>query len=109
MGVEAHEGSHVADGESWIRSNFSPAMNPTRFQTEFRAFNVQANLYRAEGNTSGTTGMGGKRYLLFCCNSDVVQGFAIQQILAVPRAQGGLYGVTKTNQGGKAFVPFTPY
>lgn len=33
----AHEGSHIADGADWIKSGFSPRMNPTSQNTERRA------------------------------------------------------------------------
>ena len=43
----AHEGSHAADAAAYAQSGFNPAMNPTLWNTEFRAFNVQANLSAA--------------------------------------------------------------
>lgn len=49
-----HEGSHVADGSDWVSSGFNPSMNPTRYGTEFRAFQVERNL--AEGINWGPLG-----------------------------------------------------
>ena len=49
-----HEGSHVADGSAWVSSGFSPSMDPTRYGTEFRAFQVERNL--AEGINWGPLG-----------------------------------------------------
>jgi RHS repeat-associated protein len=43
-GVIAHEGSHVADGAQWIKSGFSPGMDPTRYQTEIHAYHVQFDI-----------------------------------------------------------------
>ena len=40
-GLIAHEGSHVADGEAWVASGFSPNADPTKFQTELDAYHVQ--------------------------------------------------------------------
>ena len=49
-----HEGSHVADGNAWVNSGFSPSMNPTRYGSEFRAFQIERNL--AEGINWGPLG-----------------------------------------------------
>jgi RHS repeat-associated protein len=43
-GLVAHEGSHVADGSAWVSSGFSPGMDPTRYQTEIHAYQVQYNI-----------------------------------------------------------------
>jgi RHS repeat-associated protein len=45
----AHEGSHVADGQDWARGGFSPAMDPTRYGTESRAFHVGASIAEGTG------------------------------------------------------------
>jgi len=46
-GLVAHEGSHVADGSDWVKSGFSPGMDPTRYQTEIHAYQVQWNVTQA--------------------------------------------------------------
>ena len=46
-GLVAHEGSHVADGSDWVKSGFSPGMDPTRYQTEIHAYQVQFNVTQA--------------------------------------------------------------
>ena len=40
----AHEGSHGADASDWVKSGFSPAMNPNLYNTEWRAFHVNVSL-----------------------------------------------------------------
>jgi len=44
-----HEGSHAADGSDWVRSGFLAAMNPTRYQTEFRAFSTAMDMAGSMG------------------------------------------------------------
>ena len=46
----AHEGSHIGDGSAWVSSGFSPSMNPTRYGTEYRAFQVERNIGEATGD-----------------------------------------------------------
>lgn len=46
-GLVAHEGSHVEAGSDWVRSGFSPAMNPTEHQFEMNAYHVQFNVTNA--------------------------------------------------------------
>ncbi|HEX8162591.1 MAG TPA: RHS repeat-associated core domain-containing protein [Pyrinomonadaceae bacterium] len=36
-----HEGSHLADGEDWVKSGFSGSKNPTEYKTEMDAYTVQ--------------------------------------------------------------------
>jgi hypothetical protein len=50
----AHEGSHVADASDWVSSGFNPNMNPTRYASEYRAFQVAG--YVAEGFDSKPVG-----------------------------------------------------
>jgi len=39
-----HEGSHVADAADWVKSGFADAMNPTSYQTEFRAYQTTVDV-----------------------------------------------------------------
>jgi len=48
--AEAHEGSHVADASDWFTSGFSAASDPTRFQTELRAYRVSDTISEGLGN-----------------------------------------------------------
>lgn len=50
----AHEGSHVADAADWAKSGFAQSTNPTRYGTEYRAFQVERNM--AEGTNWGPLG-----------------------------------------------------
>jgi RHS repeat-associated protein len=45
----AHEGSHVGDAQDWAGSGFSTSAHPTRYGTEFRAFNVAAGIAEGTG------------------------------------------------------------
>jgi hypothetical protein len=47
---EVHEGSHTADGSAWVTSGFSAALNPTKFQTEQRAYRVTDTISEGLGN-----------------------------------------------------------
>jgi RHS repeat-associated protein len=55
---EAHEGSHAADGSAWVASGFSSALNPTRFQTEQRAYRVTDTISEGLGNLFTTMSFG---------------------------------------------------
>jgi RHS repeat-associated protein len=55
---EAHEGSHTADGSAWVASGFSSALNPTRFQTEQRAYRVTDTISEGLGNILTTMSFG---------------------------------------------------
>jgi len=39
-----HEGSHGADASDWVKSGFSPSMNPNQYNSEWRAFHVSVSL-----------------------------------------------------------------
>jgi RHS repeat-associated protein len=47
--VITHEGSHGADASDWVKSGFSPAKNPSLYQTEWRAFHVTQSIAEASG------------------------------------------------------------
>lgn len=47
----AHEGSHVVDAEKWAKAGFSSAANPTRRDTEYRAYGISTNMAIAAGQT----------------------------------------------------------
>ena len=51
-GLAVHEGSHAADGVEWIKCNFCSRNNLTSYQTEFKAFMVEASFSEASGTTS---------------------------------------------------------
>ena len=51
--VIAHEGSHLADGEDWVKSGFSDAKNPTFYQAEFLAFTVSGIVEQLQGFPKG--------------------------------------------------------
>jgi hypothetical protein len=55
---EAHEGSHAADGSAWVASGFSSALNPTRSQTEQRAYRVTDTISEGLGNLFTTMSFG---------------------------------------------------
>jgi RHS repeat-associated protein len=45
----AHEGSHVADAKSWALAGFTYIANPTKEQTEFKAYGVTAAILQTLG------------------------------------------------------------
>jgi RHS repeat-associated protein len=99
--LAAHEGSHVADGSDWVRSGFSAAMNPTRYQTELNAYQVQSNVGQGLGWQFQTVRFAGSApYLLN------VQGWAPSNtsnvINAILKQQ---YGLLPTDQR-RAFHKF---
>lgn len=112
----AHEGSHVADGSDLIgalptdlssagaATVLSGPINLTKYATESRAFEVMALVAQARGADSLTVGAGrhetwnsGWRET----DRSRLRAQGIDAVLAVPRANGGLYGVTPTMQGPK--------
>jgi len=76
----AHEGQHVADGSAWVGSGFSPAMNPSSYQTEFNAYQVQAAIGEGMGWQYQTVSFGASPYLLW------VQGWPQNNTNAVTNA-----------------------
>jgi RHS repeat-associated protein len=52
LGTIAHEGSHVGEAEAWAKAGFTNAANPTKFDTESRAFGVTATMAQVNGDTS---------------------------------------------------------
>jgi len=48
-GEIAHEGSHAADASDWVKSGFAPNMNPTLYNSEYRAFHVEQSIDQAAG------------------------------------------------------------
>jgi hypothetical protein len=48
-GLTAHEGVHVADASDWVSSGFSPNANPSSFQTEFDAYQVEGTIAQGFG------------------------------------------------------------
>ena len=76
----AHEGQHVADGSAWVGSGFSPAMNPSSYQTEFNAYQVQAAIGEGMGGQYQTVSFGASPYLLW------VQGWPQNNTNAVTNA-----------------------
>jgi hypothetical protein len=47
--VITHEGSHGADASDWVKSGFSPSMNPSLYKSEWRAFHVSQSIAEASG------------------------------------------------------------
>jgi RHS repeat-associated protein len=58
----AHEGSHVADGSEWVKSGFSPSMNPTRNLTEMNANHAQFNILNVQLGMMYPNGYTGSLY-----------------------------------------------
>jgi RHS repeat-associated protein len=100
-GLVGHEGSHVADGTDWIRSGFSPALNPTNYATEVRAYMVQSFIYAGSGAPWAVVGGNNNQQYFILPAADLPNGrhssagvrFAVNQYLRVPKNQGG-YGLT---------------
>ncbi len=110
-GVEAHEGSHLADGSAWVASGFSPQMNPTRYATEFRAFSVEANILNTEIclTCSATWTFGGQGYVFTSPMwSDSTVRDNINDMLAIPKSQGGLYELTPASKAKSYTQPKKP-
>jgi transposase-like protein len=101
-GLSAHEGSHVADGSAWAASGFKDALNPTRYATESRAYRIQANIYEGQGYLYGAFSPTELMWIRGWPQSNV--DGRIDYWLRIPKAQGGLYGVTPADKT-KAFTP----
>lgn len=67
---EGHEGSHVADGSAWVASGFSTKMNPTKWDTEMRAYRVSATIGEGLGYILSNETFGQNRYVLAVRNWD---------------------------------------
>jgi hypothetical protein len=97
----AHEGSHAADATNYAQSGFNPAMNPTLWNTEFRAFTVQANLSVA----------GQYPLELKVLSKDGTQGFDLLRNGVAPAALGPVineylqkgYQINKTDNAFRIF------
>ncbi len=102
-GLSAHEGSHVADASDWVASRFKDALNPARYATEFRAYQVQASIGDGAGFLYTTLGTP-PQYFTFRGWPQSNIDARINYFLGIPQAQGGLYGLTPSSRR-KAFVP----
>jgi len=122
-GSIGHEGSHVADGTDLVGalpSNLTdPAtaavlngpLNLTKYETETRAYGVSAAVSQGMGYDSLKVGKkGGNQYEIW--NSGWKQAdratnraAGIDRVLAEPKSSGGLYGVTRANQGDRLIPP----
>jgi RHS repeat-associated protein len=60
--LEAHEGSHVADASAWVKSGFSPLMNPTTYQSEMKAYLVGNRITEGLGFDYSTVTIGSNTY-----------------------------------------------
>ena len=86
-------------------------LNLTKYQTETRAYGVSAAVSQGLGYDSLKIGKkGGNQYEIW--NSGWKQAdraanraAGIDRVLAEPKSNGGLYGVTPTNQGDKLIPP----
>ncbi|MFN2533337.1 MAG: RHS repeat-associated core domain-containing protein [Pyrinomonadaceae bacterium] len=124
-GSIGHEGSHVADGTDLVGalpSNLTdPAtaavlnnpLNLTKYETETRAYGVSAAVSQGMRYDSLKVGKkGGNQYEIW--NSGWKQAdratnraAGIDRVLAEPKSSGGLYGVTRANQGDRLIPPQT--
>ena len=126
-----HEGSHIADKRVWIDSGFQDSKNPSIYRTEFDAHTVQGVLAQARHldeppgplNRSYMTlppflvpGPKGKNPTLYTreeidiwnsswAPADIatMRGKGIDRLLERPKNAGGLYGVTSSKPGRRAF------
>jgi RHS repeat-associated protein len=106
--IVAHEGSHLADGEDWVRSGFLASKNPTLYKTEFDAYTVSGIVEQLKGFPKGAgyarrDSQGkpvGKTYYAWnnaWKNVDASRAVGVQNIVRVTSGQ------TPKQQGGKTF------
>jgi RHS repeat-associated protein len=113
-GTLGHEGSHVADVTTLVsilplNLNASAGIldspfNLTKYQTEVRAYQVSAAV--AQGQGYDYLKIGGAKYEIWNsgwrqADRPARQAAGIDQVLAEPKSQGGLYEVTPTKQGNR--------
>jgi RHS repeat-associated protein len=115
-----HEGSHVADAQEYIASGFKDEKNPTRYQHEFDGLFVQAVLGQAEYEVPGNTGgyfevytPGNKTHPSVSVRLwdqgwqevDKARTENINKFLAIPKKEGGLYGLTPQSKEKRFTAP----
>ncbi|MDQ3802234.1 MAG: discoidin domain-containing protein [Acidobacteriota bacterium] len=114
-----HEGSHVADGtdlvgalptnltDPAVATIINGPLNLTDYVTETKAYEVSSFIAQARGASTLSVGKkGGNMYEIW--NSGWSQAdratkraAGIDKVLAEPKSKGGLYEVTRANQGDK--------
>jgi RHS repeat-associated protein len=118
----AHEGSHAADATDFIgalpvnigseqaaQMFANSPLNSTKYETETRAYGVSSSVAEGLGSSSLKIGpSGGNSYEIWnsgWSKADKItkQANGIDKVLAEPKSKGGLYEITKTNQGVKLF------
>jgi hypothetical protein len=115
-----HEGSHVADGSKWRASGCKRSSNPFVYETEFKAYTVaslSAQAYQPNVAYEFILPGGGRpgknpflpeilpiyRPDLKAEDLQILRNGNIDKLLARPKNGGGLYGVTPTSPGSRAF------
>jgi hypothetical protein len=110
----AHEGVHVQDHLNYISSGGKTKVSD--YDSEFRGYLVTSLMDEAYPASSSSRPMGGVSYPLYdekwktanpklsaVENVRNERKVAIDKLLAAPKSQGGLYGVTPTNPGNSYF------
>jgi hypothetical protein len=118
-----HEGSHVADGAALVgalpndytsdavQAILTGPLNLTKYQTESAAYTVSATVSQGLRNArydvaSLSITSGRNNIEIWRAGWRQADQAAIDRVLAVPRNQGGLYGVGPApNQQGQRLIP----